>query len=471
MMKTSMRILRSHIMQAVICLTIFGALALAINLTAPSAAFADGSKKPPAKNIIIMISDGWGFNHLEAASYYEYGKDTRQIFNRFPFNYAMSTYMAYDEGDECYSHGYDPELAWNDFDYVRECPGYSPASATAMSTGVKTYRDAIGVDLNQQPLGHALELAEQKGKATGVVTSVEWSHATPAGFVAHNVSRNNYVEIAQEMVYDSAVDVIMGCGHPWYDSDGQFKTAPNTFKYVGGETTWNDLVAGTAGDDADGDGVADPWLLIQERAAFQALANGPTPKRVIGTAQVYQTLQQGRGGDGYADPYLEPLINNVPTLEEMTKAALNILDDDPDGLFLMVEGGAVDWASHDNQSGRMIEEQIDFENAVEAVVTWVRKKSNWGETLLIVTSDHETGYLTGPGSDPTWAPIVNNGAGNLPGMEWHSGSHTNSLVALSAKGSAARMLQRYADGHDPVHGPYVDNTELSMVIFWAISPQ
>jgi len=456
-------------MQAVTCLTIFGALAMTINLTAPSAAFAE-TKKPPAKNIIIMISDGLGFNHLEAASYYEYGKNFRQIFNRFPYNYAMSTYMAYYVGDPCYGSGYDRVLAWCDFEYVKTCYTDSAAAATAMSTGVKTYGGAVGVDLDQQPLVHALEFAEQKGKATGVVTSVEWSHATPAGFVAHNVSRNNYAEIGQEMVYDSAADVIMGCGHPCYDRDGVYNDCTNTFKYVGGEDTWNDLVAGTAGGDADGDGDDDPWVLIQTRAEFLALANGPTPKRVLGTAQVYQTLQKDRSGDEYADPYVVPFINTVPTLEEMTNAALNILDDDPDGLFLMVEGGAVDWASHGNQSGRMIEEQIDFENAVKAVVEWVNRNSNWGETLLIVTSGHETGYLTGPGSDPTWEPIVNNGAGNLPGMEWHSDLQTNSLVSVSAMGSAGRMLQRYADENDLVRGPYIDNTELSMVIIWALGP-
>lgn len=466
-----MRITRSHIMWAVVVLTVFGAFAVANNLRAPSGAFAAGPKRPPAKNIIIMIGDGLGFNHLEATSYYAYDKDAWQIFNRFPINYAMSTYMAYDENDDCYSRGYDPELAWSDFDYVNACSTDSAAAATAMSTGVKTYGGAIGVDLDGLPLEHALELAEEKGKATGVITSVQWSHATPAGFVAHNVSRNSYAEIAQEMVYDSAVDVIMGCGHPWFDADGEQKATPNTFKYVGSESTWDDLVAGVAGGDADGDGAADPWTLIQTRAEFQALVNGPTPRRVIGTAQVYQTLQQKRGGDGYADPYVVPFIETVPTLEEMTKAALNILDDDPDGLFLMVEGGAIDWAGHRNQSGRMIEEQIDFENAVKAVVKWVRKKSNWDETLLVVTSDHETGYLTGPGSDPTWQPIVNNGTGNLPGMEWHSGSHTNSLVALYARGRAARMLRRYADEDDAVRGPYIDNTELSMVIFWAIDPQ
>jgi alkaline phosphatase len=333
---------------------------------------------------------------------------------------------------------------------------------------VKTYGGAIGVDLSQQPLTHALEIAEQNGKATGVVSSVEWSHATPASFVAHNVSRNNYALIAQEMVHDSATDVIMGCGSPWFDRDGQALSTPNTFKDVGGESTWDGLVAGTAGGDADGDGVDDPWVLVQERAEFQALATGPTPKRVLGTARVYQTLQQRRSGNAHADPYIVPMITTVPTLEEMTKAALNILDNDPDGLFLMIEGGAVDWASHANQSGRMIEELIDFENAVEAVVTWVKMNSNWSETLLIVTGDHETGYLTGPGSDPTWEPIVNNGAGNLPGMEWHSVSHTNSLVAVSARGKGAKLLQQYADQTDPVRGAYVDNTELALAIFSAM---
>ena len=116
-------------------------------------------------------------------------------------------------------------------------------------------------------------------------------------------------------------------------------------------------------------------------------------------------------------------------------------------------------------------EQLDFENAVKAVIHWVRTTSSWRETLLVITSDHETGYLTGPGSDPTWEPIVNNGAGNLPGMEWQSHSHTNSLVPLYARGRGARKLQQYADENDPVHGPYVDNTELAMVIFRAIDPQ
>ena len=437
-------------------------LIVAISLTPAFAAPGDGPKKPAAKNVIVMISDGWGFNHLEAVSFYEYGKDARQIYNRFPFQFAISTYSC--------SCDYDPAMAWSSFAYVKSCYTDSAAAATALSTGFKTYDAAIGVDVDGNPLKHALELAEEKGKATGVVTSVEWTHATPAGHVAHNVHRNNYAAIGQEIVNVSAADVAMGAGHPWYDANGVLKAIP-TFQYVGGAATWDGLVAGTAGGDADGDGVADPWTLIQTRAEFQSLMAGPTPKRVLWTAQVYQTLQQGRSGDSHADPYVVPLIETVPTLEEMTISALNILDNDPDGLFLMVEGGAVDWASHANQSGRMIEEALDFERSVEAVADWVQKNSNWGETLLIVTGDHETGYLWGPGSDPAWNPIVNNGAGVLPGMEWHSPDHTNSLMVLSAKGDAARMFSRYVDQIDPVRRRYLDNTEVAKLVFWAMDPQ
>jgi alkaline phosphatase len=349
-------------------------------------------KKPLAKNVIVMICDGWGYNHLEAASYYEYGKDARQVFNRFPFNYAMSTYSA--DG-----HGYDPQLAWSDFDYVKSGYTDSASAATAMSTGVKTYDAAIGVDVDGNPLRHVLELAEELGKSTGVINERGIHPRHSRGF-RRPQRAPDYAAIGQEMINTSAADVIMGAGHPWFDHNGAPRSTPNTFQYVGGQVTWDALVAGTAGGDADGDGIADPWVLIQSRAEFQSLANGPTPKRVLGTAQVYQTLQQGRSGDAYADPFVVPLTLTVPTLEEMTKAALNVLDDNPLGLFLMVEGGAVDWAAHSNQSGRMIEEQLDFERSVDAVLDWVQKYSNWGETLVIVTGDHETGYLTGPGSDP-----------------------------------------------------------------------
>ena len=143
-----------------------------------------------------------------------------------------------------------------------------------MSTGVKIKDNVIGVDVNGKPLYHVAQRAEVLKKSTGVITSVQWSHATPAGFVAHNASRNNYAELANEMINDSGTDVIMGAGSPLFDDSGAPVT-PTEYKYVGGVDTWNALVNGTAGGDADGDGDADPWKLIQSKFQFKRLAYGP----------------------------------------------------------------------------------------------------------------------------------------------------------------------------------------------------
>jgi alkaline phosphatase len=393
---------------------------------------------------------------------YQYGRLQGQVYEEFPVRLAMSTYLT--------GGSYDPNKAWMDFGHVKSGYTDSAAAATAMSCGVKTYKGAIGVGPDKEPAANIIEACERLGRATGVITSVEWSHATPAGFVAHNKSRNNYEAIAKEMINESAVDVIMGCGHPLYDNNGKPALLPNTHKYVGGASTWKALEAGTAGADADGDGVNDPWRLIQTRDEFVTLAEGETPKRVCGVAQAHKTLQQERSGSGNAAPYAVELTGTVPTLEEMTRAALNVLDNDADGFFLMVEGGAVDWAGHDNQSGRMIEEEINFNRSVEAVIDWVTKNSNWDETLVIVTADHETGYLTGPKSAASaealgWDPLVNNGKGELPGMDWNSRSHTNSLVPFYAKGRGARLFTKVADGKDPVRGEYIDNTAIAQIIF------
>jgi alkaline phosphatase len=465
-----MNTIKKRVSSIIICSLIF---ALVTGLAVIPAADAKASAP---KNIIVMISDGMGFNHTLSTSYYVYGRPNGQVYARFPFKMAVSTYAAADQAfapdeDDCVDWGYDPYVYWSNFAYANLCYTDSASAATAIATGVKTYNAALGVDLDQQPVKNVVEAAEEKGKSTGVVTSVPISHATPAGFVAHNISRNDYVGLALEMIYVSAVDVIMGAGHPFYSDHGVLQKTPINFRYVGGQKTWDALFDGTAGNDADGDGTFDAWTLIQNRAEFQSLASGPTPKRVIGVAQVYSTLQQGRAGDAFADPFIVPFNPNVPTLVEMTQAALNILDDDPDGFLLMIEGGAVDWAAHSNQSGRMIEEQIDFDAAVEAVISWVNANSNWGETLLIITADHETGYLVGPGSDPTWTPIINNGAGRLPGMEWHSLNHTNSLVPFFANGDDARWFNKLAVNVDPVRGKYIDNTDIANVIFQLLGSQ
>lgn len=416
----------------------------------------------PVRNIVLMIADGCGFPQMEAVGLYLHGAKGRLSLDQFPVKLGVSTYCATGKG-------YDPAQAWADFEYVKKGVTDSAAAATAMATGVKTRNGYIAMDPDKVPVKTVLERAEELGRATGVVTTVQFSHATPAAFLAHNPSRNEYEAIAQEMLLRSKADVIMGCGHPWYRNDGRRRDTPGDYKYVGGEATWAALTAGKAGGDADGDGVDDPWTFIETRDAFRALATGDTPKRVCGVAQVSSTLQLGRPGDRKAAPFEVPLTEGVPTLADMVRGALNVLDNDPDGFVVMIEGGSVDGAGHGNLSGRLIEEGVDFLRAVDAVVEWVNRHSNWDETVLIITADHETGYLSGPGSgpesQPMWKPLVGNGVNKLPGMEWYSTSHTNSLVPLYARGRAAEALTKRVVGKDPVRGDYIDNTEVGKLIF------
>ncbi len=489
---------KSRILKSVLATMVVGGLAAGVTLAgsfSETEVQAASPAQPKAvKNVIVMISDGCGYNHITATDYYVGAK---QAYEQFPVRLGMSTYEYENTEDKLVSYdpigdpndpndedldyglwstknllGYDPVQMWDDFSYsAYPLSTDSASAATAMASGVKTYNGAIGVDINGSAVQLVSQRAEALGKATGVVTTVEWSHATPAGFVAHNASRNEYAAIAQEMIYSSATDVIMGAGNPWFDNNGKSIATANTFKYVGGEDTWKDLVAGTAGSDADGDGDVDNWTLIQTKRQFEDLVTAKTtPTRVCGTAQAYTTLQQSRDGDGNAAPYTVPLNSSVPGLATMTEGALNVLDNDEQGFFLMVEGGAIDWAAHANQTGRTIEEEIDFNKAVDAVIYWVQRNSNWSETVLIVTGDHETGMLYGPGSGmvdgvATYGPIVNNGAGKVPGVSWNSHEHSNALIPLYAKGDAAQYLKDYVRVSDPIRGAYIDNTNVADLIF------
>ncbi|MBN1560811.1 alkaline phosphatase [candidate division KSB1 bacterium] len=420
------------------------------------------AKKAAPKNVIIIIGDGTGFNQLQAGSLYLHGTENGLTAQNFPLKLAATTYSADGEG-------YDGAAVQASFDYLKEKPTDSAAAATALSTGTKTYDSAIGVDTLKQPLKHLFEFAEEKGKATGVVTSVPLSHATPAGFIAHNESRAHYHEIAAEMVLRSAADVIMGCGHPYYDDDGQPLPEP-AFKYVS-EEVWRAVQGQSAGADADGDGAADQWTFIERREDFVRYGEGDAPKRLLGIPQVASTLAASRsGGDEGKEPFSVPVANTLPTLAEMSRAAINVLQRDPDGFYLMIEAGAIDWVCHANNGPRLLEEVVGMEEMVRAVVEWVEAESSWDETVVLVTADHETGYLTGPASGVVKAadgsekviyqPLVNNSAGKMPGMEFHSGGHTNSLVPVLAKGVGVEGLFKLARSNDPRQGPYIDNTDI-----------
>lgn len=436
---------------------------------------------PVPKNIIFFVGDGMGYNHVKAADYFTYGETGRQVYQQDDWTeYALATYssvMRIREGDTIFSTGYNPRAASNDPDYVRSDATDSGAAGTALSTGKKTYNGSIGIGIYGDTLVHITHAAKAKGKATGIVSSVYFSHATPAAFAAHNEHRSNLEDIARFMLFHTQTDVIMAPGHPEFDNNGQPRNV--NARNAGGLEVWEGLKANDgrtefvteAGtfrvQDATGDGQPDPWTLIQTREEFRQMANGPQPRRVLGLPQVNSTLNQGRDRvEEHTLPFQTPLNETVPTLDEITSAAINVLSQNENGFFLMVEGGAIDWASHGNDDIRTIEEQVDFNNAIRAAVEWVEKYSSWDETLIIVTSDHECGYLTGPGEpDPIFPFVENKGQGEVPGMAWHAGGHTNMLVPFYAKGPGANLFSIFARENDPVYGPFIQNTDIASMVF------
>ncbi len=447
--------------------------------TAASSSEEAGFPKP--KNIIFFIGDGMGYNHVLAANYFEFGHEKAQPFEQADWTQVgLATYPAVTrkrDGEVVFGTGYSPRQSWSDASYNNRDYTDSGAGGTALSTGRKTYNSSIGIGVDGDTLTHISQAAKALNKSIGVVSSVPLSHATPASFVAHNSDRRNYEEIARYMFFNTRLDLIMAIGHPNYDDDG--RSSENNGRYVGGRQIWDllekneGLTEFDTGDqvfrvqDANGNGHPDPWTVIQSREEFLNLASGDTPSRVLGVPKVHATLQQGRsGGENEVVPFSQTLNANVPTLAEMTRAALNVLGKNPKGFFVMIEGGAIDWASHDNHLVRTIEEQIDFNNSVKAAIEWVEKYSSWDETLIIITADHETGYLTGPDHpEKVNAPVVNMGKGNLPGHKFNWDNHTNTLVPFYAKGPGQELFRLAAGEKDPVRGPYLQNVQVPQTIF------
>lgn len=443
---------------------------VALGATPGVVASAETTESPVPENVIVLISDGGGYNQFDAARLYENGTTYQQVevtpnsgtatkvsgtqsevYDDFPVQLAQSHYSA---GGRA---AYTPEQAWGDFSWVASGATDSAAAGTALGTGVKTTNGTLGFSADGTRLLTVGEQAMEVGKKVGLVTSVPFNHATPAGFIAHNKSRNDYHGLASEMI-DSGVDVLIGGGHPNYTD----ANTPRASHFGAGSwISQTDFERVTQG--------ATPFSYVESKADFERVADGQNvPDKLFGLARVAETFQYNRPGiaNNTVLPGTDPANADVPSLATSTRAALNVLEKDDDGFFLMVESGAVDWAGHANQTTRIVEEQLSFNDSVDAVTDWVEKNSSWDETLVIVTADHETGYLAGPGAsaEKGWTALTG-AAGQLPNVSWHSGGHTNALVPLYAKGAGSEVLTARATNWDFARGAYLDNTDLGKTIF------
>ena len=230
----------------------------------------------------------------------------------------------------------------------------SAAAATAIACGVKTSNGKVGVDPKDSRLESVAEVAKKCGKKVGIVTSVTINHATPAGFYAHRSHRGQGYEIGLDLI-DSGFDYFAGGGL------GKFADYKKSKNYQG---NIYELAAKRG------------YLVISTRAEFEKLRPG--------CGKVF-----ARGGSD-ALPYEIDADGSIPTLAEYTRKGIELLDN-PNGFFMMVEGGSIDWCGHANEAAGNLSEVLGLDKAVRVAIEFAKRHE--GETLIIVTGDHETGGM------------------------------------------------------------------------------
>ncbi|MGK7313351.1 MAG: alkaline phosphatase [Candidatus Longimicrobiales bacterium M2_2A_002] len=262
----------------------------------------------------------------------------------------------------------------------------SAAGATAFATGVKTYNHAIGVGPDTARLETVLEVAEGQGMATGLVVTSAITHATPAAFAAHVPDRYMYFAIASQLAA-SGPDVMIGGGRRFFEAAERPDSA--------------DLLAA----------LAEEATVVDSAAALRDL----DPSQVDRLVAFIAEEDPARASD-------RPL-----TLAEMTETALEILQRDEDGFFLMVEASQVDWVGEENAPlPELLAELYDLDGAVRAAMAFQERRPN---TLLVVTADHDTGGLA-----------LHYDSTGVFRAHYTTVGHTAGLVPLFARGPGSDAL-------------------------------
>jgi alkaline phosphatase len=224
----------------------------------------------------------------------------------------------------------------------------SAAGATAFASGIKTYNGAIGVTADQNPAPTILEQAEARGMATGMVVTSTVVHATPAAFIAHVKDRNMYENIALGFL-QTEIDLVIGGGSKYFNRRSDQRNLYGLLQEKGYYVS-----------DFSIEPLTDIALDFTKNLVYFTSESDPP------------TVQQGRD-------YLIPA----------SRLACNFLSRRSDkGFFLMIEGAQIDWAGHANNTSYMVNEMIEFDKAIGEVLKYAKEDGN---TLIIVTGDHETG--------------------------------------------------------------------------------
>lgn len=359
-----------------------------------------------AKNIIFMVPDGMGLADVTAARIFKYGPNGDSLeFEKF-------TTIGYQR-----THSLNATVT------------DSAAAATAWAMGKKVDNNEVSFH-NGSWTDTILELAKKKGKATGLVATSTITHATPAAFGAHVFYRNCETDIAEQYIYDTKVDVLLGggIGSNRSPSSGTLKCDP--------DATTGDDVLELIDKAVDQKG----YVLVRNKAELN-YAVSYQPRKILGIfTSDYptgaKTPEMFRVDD---TPYPE----DEPTLAELIKAALDILENDRNGFFVMIEGSQIDWGNHANDVNYQIAETLAFDEAVKEVKNWVSQKGRSANTLIIVVADHECGgfAINGPGNALSLV-------GDIVEAGWTSEDHTAVDTIVWSEGPGSTSLGKALDNTD-----------------------
>lgn len=326
---------------------------------------AEQTESSRIKNVIYMIPDGGGMApfYLADAVKQAGGYDNKDIYP-----YATQTGQGELHLKE-YLRGAITTYSANDS--VTD----SAAAGTALATGAKTDNGYIGILPSYKPIASILEACQLIGKSTGMVTTYDWSNATPATFSAHDISRSNNIVISEQIV-NQGIDVVLGT---------DFSLA-----YAGME-----------------EAVKRGYKMINSRADINEVKKGD---------KIWGNLEK----KGF--PYDIDNIESTVTLAEMTKAALTALSDSSEnGFFLMVEGSQVDGGGHNNNAKAMVGEYLAFDEAFGVAVDYAKGRN---DTIVIACPDHDTGGMNLP--DDLTAAVAELRNGNQPAdVTWTKTGHTD----------------------------------------------
>jgi alkaline phosphatase len=396
--------------------------------------------------------------------------------------------------------GVNPWTPGTDKEYIKYSYPDSANTATTLYSGIKTYNGAVGVDIFENPVESVLSKAAQAGKSTGLVTSVPIDHATPAAAAANVNNRNKFDNGYADTALDSILQqelrvfqptVLLGGGHPLSSSVGNVLPSgvePRDNTYIK-ESTYQELSTKPTsniygytflerGADAAAKLAATAAALDPEKDRLLGLygARGQDGNLPVASADgdysttglamfsvnsskglAADTVRPLRAGETDAQ-FIATERNQNPTLDDLTKAALSVLGKDKDGFWLMVEGGDIDWAAHDNNLDNLIGATLSFDKAIGSVIEWINANGGWAENELIVTADHDH-YLTLNGDLPTLirnstdtptgvSTLTSNntiaGSGNQwgtdPNDKYGWGNHTNRPVPVYYQGAGTEQL-------------------------------